>query len=81
LFIRQIAIDGARRNAQTMHKLAEQHGNDLWAFARRAATSLPSADAACGSGVMLPLGGGLVYDVSMSRTDLLARSVESGGCL
>lgn len=76
---RYIAIDEARANAQTMHTLTEEQGIDVWAFARRAGKWLPGVDAAYGSSVFLPMGDGLVYEVSMSRTGLLARSVESGG--
>lgn len=70
---RYISIDEARANAQTMHRLSEEQGIDVWAFARRAGEWLPGIDAAYGSSVFLPMADGLVYEVSMSRTGLLAR--------
>lgn len=76
---RYISIDEARANAQTMHRRTEEQGIDVWAFARRAGEWLPGVDAAYGSSVFLPIADGLVYEVTMSRTGLLARRAAGGG--
>lgn len=76
---RYISIEDARSKGQTMHALSKTSGIDVWAFARRAGDWLPGVDAAYGSSVYLPMADGLSYEVSISRTGLLARKLEEGG--
>lgn len=76
---RYISIEDARSKNQTMHALGKAPGIDVWAFARRAGDWLPGVDAAYGSSVYLPMADGLAYEVSISRTGLLARKLEEGG--
>ena len=76
---RYISIEDARSKGQTMHALSKTPGIDVWAFARRAGDWLPGVDAAYGSSVYLPMADGLSYEVSISRTGLLARKLAEGG--
>jgi hypothetical protein len=76
---RYVAIEDARKNGQLMHDLSEPVGLDVWAFARKAGEWLPGIDAAYGSSVFLPMEDAAVYQVSMSRTGLVARRMPDGG--
>lgn len=73
---RYVSIEDARSNARTLHALSDTPGIDVWAFARQAGDWLPGVDASYGSSVYLPMGDGLAYKVSISRTGLLARKLE-----
>jgi hypothetical protein len=75
---RYVDIEEARSKGQTMHELNDNSGIDIWALARRAGEWAPGIDAAYGSSVYLPMGDGLSYEVSISRTGLLARELEGG---
>ncbi len=72
---RYVDIDDARQRAPSAHALGETSGIDIWAFARDAGDWLPGIDAAYGSSVYLPMVDGARYEVSISRTGLLARVV------
>ncbi len=76
---RYISAAEARDNRPVIYDLSEQSGLDVWAFARKAGDWLPGIDAAYGSSVYLPMADGLSYEVSISRTGLLARKVGDGG--
>lgn len=71
---RYVAIVDARQNGQTMHDLGGGAGIDVWSFARKAGRWLPGVDAAYGSSVYLPMTDTASYEVSISRTGLLARA-------
>jgi len=73
---RYISIEDARSKGLTMHSLTEASGLDVWSFARKAGDWLPGVDAAYGSSVYLPMSDGLSYQVSISRTGLLARKLD-----
>lgn len=70
---RYVSVSDARSHVPLVHDLSDDTGLDVWAFARRAGKWLPGIDAAYGSSVYLPMGDGLSYEVSISRTGLLAR--------
>lgn len=75
---RYVEVDRARSHPPSVHSLRDGAGLDLWSFARRAGDWLPGIDAAYGSSVFLPMRDGAVYEVSMSRTGLLARERQRG---
>ena len=75
---RYIAADEARNNRPELHDLSAEKGFDVWAFARQSGDWLPGVDAAYGSSVYLPMGDGLAFEVSISRTGLLARKLSVG---
>ena len=77
---RYIEIGEARRNGLSAHALSDDDtGIDIWAFAREAGDWLPGVDAAYGSSVFLPMRDGAIYEVSISRTGLLARRKPEDG--
>lgn len=73
---RYVSIEDAQTRGQTLHALSDTQGVDVWAFARRAGAWLPGVDASYGSSVYLPMGDGLTFKVTISRTGLLARELE-----
>ena len=73
---RDVSLEDERSKKRTMYALGEESGIDVWSFARTAGDWLPGVDAAYGSSVYLPMTDGLSYEVSMSRTGLLARQIE-----
>ena len=76
---RYMKIDDARSNDLSAHALGEDSGIDIWAMAREAGDWLPGIDAAYGSSVFLPMVDGAKYEVSISRTGLLARKRSEEG--
>jgi hypothetical protein len=46
---------------------------DVWQFARKYPKLLPGVDAQYGTATYLPMAQGAVYEVSMTRTGLIAR--------
>lgn len=74
---RFVDLDEAKGRRSTMHALSPTDGFDLWAFARKEGNWLPGVDAAYGSSVYLPMADGARYEVSISRTGLLARSLPA----
>ena len=69
----------ARTARPSLHALSEGRGIDLWSFARRSGDWLPGIDAAYGSSVYLPMRDGARYQVTMSRTGLVARPIAARG--
>lgn len=67
----------ARAVRPNLHALSESRGIDLWSFARSSGDWLPGIDAAYGSSVYLPMRDGARYQVTMSRTGLVARPVDA----
>lgn len=76
---RYVSIEDAQSKGLTIHALVDDVGIDVWAFARRSGSWLPGVDAAYGSSVFLPMADGIVYDVFMAHSGLLARKRETGG--
>jgi hypothetical protein len=70
---RYSAIDRERREARTVHALAEDTPVDLWQLARRFPILLPGVDAYYGTATYVPMADGARYDVSLSRDALIAR--------
>ena len=76
---RYVEIDDARRNGLSAHDLGDDSGIDIWALVREADDWLPGVDAVYGSSVFLPMSDGASYEVSISRTGLLARKKPEDG--
>jgi len=76
---RYVSAVDARSHLPVIQDLSVNPGLDVWAFARKAGGWLPGIDAAYGSSVYLPMGDRLAYEVSISRTGLLARTISDGG--
>lgn len=74
---RYIDADKARRNAPVIEDLTEPGSFDVWEFARKSGEWLPGIDAAYGTSVYLPMESGMAYEVSMTRTGLIARKVAN----
>jgi len=74
---RYVSIEDARSKGRTLHALSETPGIDVWSFARQAGDWLPGVDASYGSSVYLPMADGLTYKVTISRTGLLARTLDN----
>ena len=76
---RYVSAAEARSRFPLIHDLSEKSGLDVWGFARKAGEWLPGIDAAYGSSVYLPMEDKLSYEVSISRTGLVARPIADGG--
>lgn len=62
---------------RTAHALSEEMTLDIWQVARRFPKLLPGVDAYYGSATYLPMADGARYEVSISRTGLVARPVNA----
>ncbi len=62
---------------RTVHALSEEMTLDIWQVARRFPKLLPGVDAYYGSATYLPMADGARYEVSISRTGLVARPVNA----
>jgi hypothetical protein len=66
-------IDKEREQIRTVHSLAEEQPVDIWEFARRFPILLPGVDAHYGTATYVPMADGARYEVSLTRTALIAR--------
>lgn len=76
---RYVSIDDARRYLPVAHELGERGSIDVWSFARKAGDWLPGIDAAYGASVFLPMKDGVSYEVSVTRSGLIARQTVDEG--
>ncbi len=74
---RYVDAEDARRNPPDIEDFTEQTSIDVWEFARESGDWLPGIDAAYGTSVYLPMEDGVAYEVSMTRTGLIARKVAN----
>ena len=72
---RYIDAEKARGTPPDIEDFTERTSIDVWEFARRSGEWLPGIDAAYGTSVYLPMEDGVAYEVSMTRTGLIARKV------
>lgn len=66
-------ISDERSRERTVHALSEELPLDVWRVARRFPALLPGVDAIYGTATFLPMADGAKFEVTMSRTALLAR--------
>ena len=74
---RYVDADEARRRPPVIEELAEEPGFDVWDFARKSGEWLPGVDAVYGSSVFLPMEDAAAFEVSMTRTGLIARRIAN----
>ena len=61
---------------RSVHALSEPVTMDAWRFAREYPKLLPGVDAHYGTATYLPMANGAVFEVTMTRTALIARPVN-----
>jgi len=61
---------------RSVHALSESVPLDVWQFARKYPRLMPGVDAHYGTATYLPMAHGAVFEVTMTRTGLIARPVN-----
>jgi hypothetical protein len=69
-------IDDERTAQRTIYALSDELAFDVWRVARRFPLLMPGVDAYYGTATYLPMADGAQFDVSLSRTALIARPVN-----
>ena len=69
-------IDDEMSEERTVHALSEEMTLDVWRVARRFPILMPGVDAYYGTATYLPMADGARFEVTLSRTALLARPVN-----
>lgn len=66
-------IDDERQQERTVHSLSDELPLDVWTVAKRYPKLMPGVDAYYGTATYLPMADGARFEVSMTRTALIAR--------
>ena len=61
---------------RSVHALSESVPLDVWQFARKYPRLMPGVDAHYGTATYLPMAHGAIFEVTMTRTGLIARPVN-----
>ena len=61
---------------RSVHALSEPMTMDAWQFARKYPKLMPGVDAHYGTATYLPMANGAVFEVTMTRTGLIARPIN-----
>lgn len=61
---------------RSVHALSEPMAMDVWQFARKYPKLMPGVDAHYGTATYLPMAHGATFEVTMTRTGLIARPVN-----
>ena len=69
-------IDDEMSEERTVHPLSEEMTLDVWRVARKFPMLMPGVDAYYGTATYLPMADGARFEVTLSRTALLARPVN-----
>ncbi len=69
-------IDEERTSVRTVHALSDELPLDVWRVARRFPVLMPGVDAYYGTATYLPMADGARFEVSLTRTALIARPVN-----
>lgn len=69
-------IDEEQTAQRTVHALSDELPLDVWRVARKFPVLMPGVDAYYGSATYLPMADGARFEVSLSRTALIARPVN-----
>ncbi len=69
-------IEDEKTEERTVHALSEELTLDVWRVARRFPALMPGVDAYYGTATYLPMADGARYEVTLSRTALIARPVN-----
>ena len=70
-------IEDEMTEKRTVHALSEELTLDVWRVARRFPALMPGVDAYYGTATYLPMADGARFEVSLSRTALIGRPVNS----
>jgi hypothetical protein len=62
---------------RSVHALSESVPLDVWQFARKYPRLMPGVDAHYGTATYLPMAHGAIFEVTMTRTGLIARPVNA----
>jgi hypothetical protein len=69
-------IDDERTAERTVHALSEELTLDVWRVARRFPLLMPGVDAYYGTATYLPMAHGAEFEVTLTRTALIARPIN-----
>ena len=69
-------VDEELSKLRSVHALSEPVPMDAWQFARKYPKLLPGVDAHYGTATYLPMADGAVFEVTMTRTGLIARPLN-----
>jgi len=69
-------IDDEKSAERTVHALSEELTLDVWRVARKFPVLMPGVDAYYGTATYLPMADGARFEVTLSRTALIARPVN-----
>jgi hypothetical protein len=69
-------VDEELSKHRSVHALSEPVTLDIWQFARKYPKLLPGVDAHYGTATYLPMAHGATFEVTMTRTGLIARPVN-----
>jgi hypothetical protein len=69
-------IEDEKTEERTVHALSEELTLDIWRVARRFPALMPGVDAYYGTATYLPMADGARYEVTLSRTALIARPIN-----
>lgn len=69
-------IDDERTQVRTVHALSDELPLDVWRVARKFPVLMPGVDAYYGSATYLPMADGARFEVTLSRTSLVARPLN-----
>ena len=70
-------IDDEKNEQRTVHALSEEMTLDVWRVARKFPALMPGVDAYYGTATYLPMADGARFEVTLSRTALIARPVNA----
>ncbi len=70
-------IDEERSSMRTVHALSDEMTLDVWRVARRFPALMPGVDAYYGTATYLPMADGARFEVTLTRTALIARPVNA----
>lgn len=73
---RYASIDDEMSEQRTVHSLTEELTLDVWRVARRFPMLMPGVDAYYGTATYLPMADGARFEVTLTRTALIARPVN-----
>jgi len=69
-------VEDELSKVRSVHSLSEPVTLDVWQFANKYPKLLPGVDAHYGTATYLPMAHGAIFEVSMTRTGLIARPVN-----
>ena len=73
---RYSTVDEERSKVRSVHSLSEPVALDVWQFARKYPKLMPGVDAHYGTATYLPMAHGAIFEVTMTRTGLIARPIN-----